>query len=140
MFLSRWEHAHMKRIAAFSLLLLIPLGCTRLEQPAESYHVVAHDRSSGDWVLISGITENPNRVQIRMACDFYKRGDNEAVKGPDSCDLVVGETLVPNRFPGNRRDFLDVQQGGDKLFVIRDDGADRVHQQFSIRAVQALQR
>lgn len=131
----------MKRVATLSLLVLLLVNCSRQEAPAESYYVVSHDAASGEWVIIGGTGDDPNRVQITMTCDFSERGTSaEPLTAPNSCALVVGETLVPNRFPTTREDFLDIRQGGDKVFITRGDGAERVHQQFSVRALQHIQR
>ena len=131
---------HMRHVPILLLLLLmLPLACTRKQEPAELYQVASHEASSGEWVIIHVNNEEHNRVQIRVVCDFYKLGDNKPVEGPDSCDLIVGQTLVPNRLRTRPGEFLDIWQLGDKLFIARGEGVDRVHQQFSIRSAKVMQ-
>lgn len=88
---------HMRHVPILLLLLLmLLLACTRKQEPAELYEVVSHEASSGEWVIIHVNTKEHNRVQIRAVCDFYKLSDNKPVERPDSCNLIVGQTLVPN--------------------------------------------
>ena len=134
----------MKQIVVL-LLLLLPFGCAKRQETAdsyktaESYQIVSHQAASGEWVIIRVNNENHSRIQITAVCDFYKWGEHEPVEGPDSCDLVVGDTLVPNRFPKDGQIFLDIWQLGDTLFITRGDGPGRVSQQFSVRSAQVME-
>ena len=116
------------------------MACTRKQEPAEFYQIVSHEASSVEWAIIHVNNEKHNRVQIRAVCDFYKLGDNKPVEGSDSCDLMVGQDLVPNRFMTHPGEFLDIWQLGDKLFITRGEGANRVHQQFSIQSAKVMKR
>ena len=109
------------------------------QEPAESYQVVSHEASSGEWVIIAVNREEGRRVQITAACDFYKFGNRDPVKGPNSCNLLVGRTLFPNRLGTRPGEFLDVWQLGDTLFISQGKGDDRVHQQFTIRSAKVLE-
>ena len=129
----------MKQIAIAMTFLLISCSSDKSEPPV-SYKVNSHVASSGEWVLIRIDNEKRNRVTITAICDFYKWAEHERVDGPDSCNLVVGQTLVPVPFPKDRRDFLDIWQLGDKLFITQDEGPNRIHQQFSIKSAQVEQR
>ena len=115
-----------------------PLAAGPTQEPAESYQVVGHEASSGDWVIIAVNREEGRRVQITAVCDFYSWGDREPVKGASSCDLLVGRTLVPNRLGTRPGEFLDVWQLGDTLFITQGKGPDRVHQQFTVRSAKVL--
>lgn len=110
----------------------------RPQEPAESYQVISHEASSGDWVIVAVNREEGRRVQITAVCDFYKWGDRERVEGTSSCDLLVGQTLVPNRLGTRPGEFLDVWQLGDTLFITKGKGHDRVHQQFTVRSAKVL--
>jgi hypothetical protein len=121
-------------------LLLFLVACTEKQPVARSYQIISHDAPTGEWVILSINNEEHTQVEMKVVCDFYKWADHEAVKGPDNCDLIVGRTLVPNPLPKSPRDFLDVWQSGDSLFVTRGTGADRVHQQFSVKSSQVIKR
>ena len=116
-----------------------PATASARQEPAESYQVASHEASSGEWVIIAVNREEGRRVQITAACDFYKLGDRDPVKGPNACNLLVGGTLLPNRLGTRTGDFLDVWQLGDTLFITQGKGNDRVHQQFTIRSAKVLQ-
>ena len=134
------DNSWIARAAVLFLVLALPLACDRKEVVSESYRVVSHDASSGEWVIVRTNNENHTQVEIRAICDFYKWGDHEPVEGPNSCDLVVGQSFVPNRLKTRPGEFLDVWQSGDTLFITRGDDPGRVHQQFSIRSAKVVQR
>ena len=109
------------------------------QQPMESYQVISHDATSGEWVILAVNREEARRVQVTVVCDFYESGDREPVRGASSCDLLVGRMMIPNRLGTRPGDFLDVWQLGDALFITEGKGRDRVHQQFSVRSAKVLQ-
>lgn len=111
---------------------------TASPEPMETYQVMTHDVSSGEWVIVAVNREVGRRVQITASCDFYKWGNRESVQGPTGCDLLVGQTLVPNRLGTRPGEFLDVWQLGDTLFITRGKGDDRIHQQFTVRSAKVL--
>jgi hypothetical protein len=100
----------------------------------ESYQIMSYDATSRRWGVLAVNRETGGKVLITAVCDFYKAGALEPVVGPDSCDVRVGETIVPDRLPPEKSHFVDVWQLGDKLFVTRGVGPERVHQQFTVLA------
>jgi len=80
-------------------------------------------------------------VKITTVCDSYQAGDHHAVIGPQSCDLVVGQRIIPNTLRPRSPDeeFVDVWQLADTLFITRGDGSNRVQQQFSIKSAEVIQ-
>lgn len=106
--------------------------------PTESYQIISYEFSTNEWVIIALNKEENTRVKITAICDFFQWGNREANQGPASCNLRVGETLFPNRLGLYQGEFLDVWQLGDKFFVTRGSGGDRVHQQFSIQSKKLL--
>ena len=124
--------------AVVPFLLLFVLACTARQEPTEYYQVLSHQATSGEWTFIRVNNEEHTRVQITATCDFYKSGENEPVEGPKSCNLFVGQTLVPNRLGTRPGEFLDVWQLGDTLFITRGQGSNRVHQQFTVRSAKVI--
>jgi hypothetical protein len=104
----------------------------------ERYEIVSYE-PSGEWVIHHVVNAGHTRVKITALCQSYKWADKPAVEGPDSCDLIVGQTLVPNRLRMRPGEFLDIWQLGEQtLFMRRGEGADVVSQQFSIVSAKVL--
>lgn len=132
---------YIRRIQILLLLLLLPLACTKKQEaPTELYKIESHDAASGEWVIIRVNKEEHTRVKITAVCDFYHWSNHERVDGQDSCDLIVGQTLIPNRLRTRPGEFLDIGQLGDTLFITRGSGADQVSQQFSIRSAKVVEQ
>lgn len=129
---------YMKRALIIFLPPLFQLACTANQEPVEFYQIISHEAYSGEWVIIRENKQEHSRVKITAVCDFYKLANHESVVGPDSCNLIVGQNLVPNRLQTRPGEFLDIWQSGDKLFITKGKGADRIHQQFSIRSAKVL--
>ncbi len=131
------------RRSPFLALFILLSACETREQPkkppAELYEVQSHEASSGDWIILRVNNDEHTKVQITAQCDFYKWVEHEPVKGPNSCDLVVGQRLIQNGMKTRPGEFLDVWQTGDTLFITRGEGAERVHQQFSVRSSKVIQ-
>ena len=125
-----------RRLLLSLVVLARSFGCTTKKPEVEGYRVVNWDAAAGTWVIIRNGTFDGRYLtkRITAVCDFYKLGDNEAVVGPEACDLQVGRMMVPNQFPGEgrRKDFLDIWESSDKLYIAEGDGPDQVHQQFTI--------
>jgi hypothetical protein len=121
------------------IVLAFVVGCAKpAPQPAEVYRVESHHASTGEWVLDRINNIDHTRVRFTLTCDFYQWGSNERVKGNTACDLIVGDTFIPKRLPSDAREFLDVWQNGDTMFITKGRGEERVHQQFSVKSAKIL--
>jgi hypothetical protein len=99
---------------------------------AESYHVLSHQVSSGEWVIVA--SRRGGRVQITAVC-AYVWESGQLTKGPNSCRLLVGQTLMPSKRPG---EWLDIFEQFDELHANQGQGSDQVRQTFSIRSETAV--
>jgi len=110
----------------------------------EGYRVVGYDAASHQWTILRNGTWDGKYMEKRMTvvCDFYKWGNREMVRGPDACNLQVGNMVIPNPFPaeGRRQEFIDVTEDGDVLAIASGApfGDDRVAQQFKILKYEVL--
>jgi hypothetical protein len=123
------------------MILAVTTACTpKQEMPPELYEVVSHDATTGEWRIVQINNEQHKRVEITVTCDFYTSGDNKPVTGPESCDLVTGQTLIPNRLGTRPGDFLDVWQLANRLVITQGTGPQRVSQQFNVRSAKVIQQ
>lgn len=114
-------------------------GCNKKDEPPMLYEVTGFESSSGQYTLVRVDNTSHKRVQFVLICNFYKWGNKTPVDGPHSCDLSVGQILVPNPLPKNPRKFLDIWQLGDTFFITSDSDTNRVEQQFTIKSAHQIE-
>lgn len=128
--------------ATLLALLMLPLACTKKQEPA-GYRVVSYDAATHQWTILRTGTFDGKYLTKRLTviCSSYTWGDHESVTGPEACHLQVGRMIIPNPLPpeGKRQEFVDVYEMPDEILSITEgDGADRVMQLFTILKYEVL--
>jgi hypothetical protein len=103
------------------------------------YEVTAFDSSTGQYTLVRVDNTTNKRIEYVLVCNFYKWGNHERVDGPHSCDLSVGQILIPNPLPKNSSEFVDIWQLGETFFIMVGSDSNRVQQQFTIKSARQSQ-
>jgi hypothetical protein len=130
-------------ILLLTLALAAAVGCssrTAVKEP-EGYRVLSHDTKTGEWVILRNGTFDGKYLvkRITAVCDFYRWGNREMVKGPDSCDLRVGAMIVPNQFVKDGNEFVDVyEMSPEHMAITKGQGENRVSQQLTILKYEVL--
>jgi hypothetical protein len=129
----------MKIIPAYIGICLLLCPVLAFAQPPLFYEVENHNASSGEWVFIRA--EGDKRVRFTAVCASYRWGEHDTVRGKNSCDLRVGQRIVPKWADlKNKRDFVEVFVDSNSLSIVQDDGPHRTIQLFEIKSVQALEK
>ena len=134
-----WRRTSLMLLA----LALAATSCSRKEdvKVVEGYRVTGHDARTGEWEIIRNGTFEGKYLVKRMTalCSFVIWGDRGMARGPDACDLRVGEMMVPNPVPKDGSDFLDIsEKSGDTLAITKGRGPDRILQEFTILKYEVL--
>jgi hypothetical protein len=130
----------VRRVAGAAVGLIVPLalGCAARKDVVEKYQVVSHEHQSGEWVIVHVDPSRGVRVEIKAVCDFHQGGSRQPVSGPDSCDLRVGDTLMPVPRPANPQDLLVIEEDNDTLSITKSAGPDRVVERFRVRSSRIM--
>ena len=130
---------HKPRICLFMWGVLIASGgCRKVHD--NGYHVVAYDGSSKEWTVIDkDFDRDQNKyhrnLRFVLACSSSSFNKLEFEKGPDACDLRVGEVFATDLGRDPRHHvFVDPHTKnagtGELQFYLARDENDRHEVQF----------
>jgi len=110
----------------------------------QGYRVVAYDGVTKQWTIIysdyDSAVGTSHRKRFVVVCDSYKRGDHDYLRGPDVCDLQVGE-LIDSNSSGKGQDHIYIDVTDDQqLYIAQGEYPDdeRTVQFFNILKYEML--
>ena len=119
-------------------LICLPLFLLACGKPkSEDYWKILSMDENRHFTVIHINRARHEQTRYLLECSYYKWGDHEMVKGPDSCSIYVGQVLVPKRDAKDPQAFVDVDGSqNDWLIITEGSGQDRVTQGFKVLSAQ----
>lgn len=106
----------------------------------EGYRVISYDSSTHQWTIIRSGTFDGKFIMKKLVvvCVSSVFGNSRPVYGPEACELIVGQMIVPNLAPQTPSDTVMVTEMGSTFGILEGFGDERYDQEFRILKNQII--